>query len=168
MKPLELFNLMLVTVAVTIFVFFRCKSIFQEENQPSQNHVASEQRQKHPLDAPEEHTEQHLQHTDKPMGQPPFRFRATQPVQLVISFRGQSKDDEVCDLSILPYGATVRDAHPSALEGFDGLLEPFLRYRYLEELSLPRLSQQGLHHCVHLFVSFPRTLSHNQAEERAR
>ena len=31
MKPLELINLMLVTVAVTLFAFFRCKSIFKGE-----------------------------------------------------------------------------------------------------------------------------------------
>lgn len=44
MRVSELIRLIIVTVAVTVFVFFRCKSIFEEKDQPAQNHITSEQR----------------------------------------------------------------------------------------------------------------------------
>ncbi len=38
MKPAEFIRLILVAIVVTIFVFFRCKSIFEEKDQPPQDH----------------------------------------------------------------------------------------------------------------------------------
>lgn len=40
----ELIRLIIVSIAVTVFVFFRCKSIFEEKDQPPQDHITSEQR----------------------------------------------------------------------------------------------------------------------------
>lgn len=37
----ELIRLIIVSIAVTVFVFFRCKSIFEEKDQPPQDHITS-------------------------------------------------------------------------------------------------------------------------------
>ena len=52
MKIGELLLTFVVAIAVTVFVFFRCKSILEEKDEPAQDHVTAQQGQDDMLDAP--------------------------------------------------------------------------------------------------------------------
>lgn len=53
MKIGDLLMTLVVAIAVTVFVFFRCKSIFEEKDKPAQNHIATQQGQNNVLNATE-------------------------------------------------------------------------------------------------------------------
>lgn len=53
MKIGELLLTFVVAIAVTVFVFFRCKSILEEKDEPAQDHIATQQGQNNVLNATE-------------------------------------------------------------------------------------------------------------------
>ncbi len=47
----EMIRLLIVGAVITVVVFFRCKSLFKEENKPSQHHITAKQCEKCALNA---------------------------------------------------------------------------------------------------------------------
>ena len=55
-KPMKIGDLLMtlvIAIVVTVFVFFRCRSILEEKDEPAQDHVTAQQGQDDMLDAPE-------------------------------------------------------------------------------------------------------------------
>ena len=52
MKIGDLLMTLVVAVAVAVFVFFRCRSILEEKDEPAQHHLTAQQGQQNPVQTP--------------------------------------------------------------------------------------------------------------------
>ena len=48
----DLLMTLVVAIAVTVFVFFRCRSILEEKDEPAQHHLTAQQGQQNPVQTP--------------------------------------------------------------------------------------------------------------------
>lgn len=53
MKIGDLLMTLVIAIVVTVFVFFRCRSILEEKDEPAQDHVTAQQGQNNVLNATE-------------------------------------------------------------------------------------------------------------------